>query len=54
MGTDKWTKGDFNAPSDLFARLEYDFYYIENRSVCMDIKILLCTLATIFRGSDAF
>ncbi len=34
----------------MLERLEYDLYYIENRSLWFDIKILLYTIVTILKG----
>lgn len=36
-------------------RTRYDLYYVENWSLLFDIKIIVRTLATIFRrGSNAY
>ncbi len=38
----------------LHENLEYDFYYIRNRSFFMDLAILLKTLPAVFRRRGAF
>ena len=35
---------------EMLERLEYDLYYIKNRSLWFDIKILLYTIVTILKG----
>jgi lipopolysaccharide/colanic/teichoic acid biosynthesis glycosyltransferase len=35
---------------EMIERLEYDLYYMKNRSVWLDLKILLLTIGTILRG----
>ena len=35
---------------DVYKKLQYDFYYIENISISMDIKIILLTIWTLFKG----
>ncbi|MCU0612831.1 MAG: sugar transferase, partial [Candidatus Eisenbacteria bacterium] len=34
--------------------LEYDFYYIRNQSILLDITILLRTIPTVFLGKGAY
>lgn len=34
----------------MLERLEYDLYYIKNRSLWFDIRIFLCTIFTILKG----
>jgi len=34
--------------------LEYDFYYIRNQSILLDITILLKTVPTVFLGKGAY
>ncbi|MEK0338582.1 MAG: sugar transferase, partial [Nitrosopumilus sp.] len=36
--------------SEISHNLEYDFYYIENRSVALDIVIMFMTIFWVFRG----
>lgn len=38
----------------LHDNLEYDFYYIRNRSLMLDLAIILRTVATVFRGRGAY
>jgi lipopolysaccharide/colanic/teichoic acid biosynthesis glycosyltransferase len=35
-------------------RTKYDIYYVENWSPLFDIKILLRTVFTVFRGGNAY
>jgi lipopolysaccharide/colanic/teichoic acid biosynthesis glycosyltransferase len=35
---------------EMIERLEYDLFYMKNRSVWLDLKILLLTIGTILRG----
>jgi len=35
---------------EMLERLEYDLYYIKNRSLLFDVKILLYTIGTILKG----
>jgi len=35
---------------DVYKKLQYDFYYIENISISMDIKIILLTIWTLLKG----
>lgn len=36
------------------AKIEYDLYYIENRSLAMDLKIILKTIVHVLRGKGAY
>ncbi len=38
----------------LYANLEYDFYYIQNQSVMLDLLILLKTIPSVLFGKGAF
>ena len=38
----------------LHENLEYDFYYIKNRSLLLDITILLRTIPAIFTARGAY
>jgi len=35
---------------EMLERLEYDLYYLENRSLWFDLKILVHTISTILKG----
>jgi lipopolysaccharide/colanic/teichoic acid biosynthesis glycosyltransferase len=35
---------------EMIKRLDYDLYYLENRSICFDLKVLLYTIGIIFKG----
>jgi lipopolysaccharide/colanic/teichoic acid biosynthesis glycosyltransferase len=35
---------------EMIKRMEYDLFYLQNRSVSFDLKIACCTLDIIFRG----
>ncbi|MCX6254087.1 MAG: sugar transferase [Bacteroidia bacterium] len=35
---------------EMIERLEYDLYYLENRSLWFDLKIAFCTIGIIFKG----
>ena len=39
---------------DLLLRLDYDLYYIQNRSLIFDIRIFVITLLTVLRDRNAF
>ena len=43
--------GEYHSPTleDTMKKLQYDLYYIKNRSLYLDISIVLKTIATIFR-----
>ena len=34
--------------------LEYDFYYIKNRSLLLDLSILIKTIPVVFGGKGAY
>ena len=36
--------------ADVHKKLKHDFYYIENMSIFLDIKILILTLFAVLRG----
>ena len=36
--------------SDSFKKLEYDFFYIKNRSIFLDLAILLKTISIVLSG----
>jgi lipopolysaccharide/colanic/teichoic acid biosynthesis glycosyltransferase len=35
---------------EMIKRMEYDLFYLDNRSVLFNLKITMCTLAIIFKG----
>jgi lipopolysaccharide/colanic/teichoic acid biosynthesis glycosyltransferase len=35
---------------EMIKRMEYDLFYLENRSISFDLKITFCTLGIIFKG----
>ena len=35
---------------DVHNKLKHDFYYIENMSILLDLKIIFMTLLAVFRG----
>ena len=39
---------------DLLFRLDYDLYYIQNRSLILDIRIFAITVLTVLRDRNAF
>ncbi len=45
--------GEYHSPSkeDTLKKLQYDLYYVKNRSLYLDMTIVLKTIATIFRRS---
>jgi len=52
-GITSWGQVKYGYASDvdeMLQRLEYDLYYIRNRSLWFDIKIIIYTLGTIFKG----
>jgi lipopolysaccharide/colanic/teichoic acid biosynthesis glycosyltransferase len=38
----------------LHENIEYDFYYIKNQSLLLDLVILIKTVAAVFRGKGAY
>ncbi|NLO03439.1 MAG: sugar transferase, partial [Bacteroidales bacterium] len=52
-GITSWGQVKYGYASDvdqMLERLEYDLYYIRNKSLLLDIKILFCTTGTILKG----
>jgi lipopolysaccharide/colanic/teichoic acid biosynthesis glycosyltransferase len=52
-GITSWGQVKYGYASDvneMLQRLEYDLYYIRNRSLWFDVKIILYTLGTILKG----
>ncbi|MCJ7448443.1 MAG: sugar transferase [Bacteroidales bacterium] len=52
-GITSWGQVKYGYASDvdeMLQRLEYDLYYIKNRSLWFDVKIILHTLGTILKG----
>ena len=51
-GSDQ-VSGEYHSPSreDTLKKLQYDLFYIKNRSVYLDFTIILKTIATVFRRS---
>jgi len=52
-GITSWGQVKYGYASDvdeMLQRLEYDLYYIRNRSLWFDIKIIIYTLGTIIKG----
>jgi lipopolysaccharide/colanic/teichoic acid biosynthesis glycosyltransferase len=52
-GITSWGQVKYGYASDvdqMLERLEYDLYYIRNKSLFLDIKILFCTTGTILKG----
>ena len=47
-------RGETDTEEKLHRRVEHDLYYIENWSVWFDIKIILRTALTLFRGERAY
>src|SRR5262249_58299009 len=47
-------RGETDTEEKLHRRVEHDLYYIENWSVWFDIKIILRTALTLFRGARAY
>jgi lipopolysaccharide/colanic/teichoic acid biosynthesis glycosyltransferase len=35
---------------EMIERLDYDLFYLENRSICFDMKVICYTVITIFKG----
>ena len=44
--------GEYHSPSyeDSLKKLQYDLYYIKNRSIYLDLSIILKTIATVLKG----
>lgn len=44
--------GQYHSPSheDSLEKLQYDLYYIKNRSIYLDLSIILKTIATVISG----
>ena len=38
----------------LHENIEYDFYYIKNQSLLLDLVILIKTVLAVFRGTGAY
>jgi lipopolysaccharide/colanic/teichoic acid biosynthesis glycosyltransferase len=52
-GITSWGEVKFGYASnvdDMIKRMEYDLYYLENRSLLFDLKIALITVAIAFKG----
>lgn len=52
-GITGWAQVNFpygNSAQDALEKLQYDLYYIKNRSLILDLKILLKTINVIFKG----
>jgi lipopolysaccharide/colanic/teichoic acid biosynthesis glycosyltransferase len=52
-GITSWGQVKFGYASsveEMIKRMEYDLYYLENRSVRFDLKIAFCTLGIILQG----
>ncbi len=52
-GITSWGQVKFGYASnvdEMIERLEYDFYYLEHRSIWFDLKILIMTLGTVLKG----
>lgn len=52
-GITSWGQVKFGYASSvdqMIKRMEYDLYYLENRSLGFDLKISFCTLGTILKG----
>jgi lipopolysaccharide/colanic/teichoic acid biosynthesis glycosyltransferase len=35
---------------EMIERLKYDLYYLKHRSILFDLKILILTVGTVFKG----
>jgi len=53
-GLTGWAQVNGGYELDPAEKLEYDLYYIENRSIWMDIKIMLNTVKVILTGKGAW
>ena len=44
--------GEYHSPSleDTLKKLQYDLFYIKNRSIYLDLSIILKTISTVFSG----
>jgi len=47
-------RGETDTTEKIQKRVEYDLFYIDNWSVWLDLKILLLTLAVIFKDENAY
>ncbi|MCP5364269.1 MAG: exopolysaccharide biosynthesis polyprenyl glycosylphosphotransferase [Hyphomicrobiales bacterium] len=47
-------RGETEVEEQIIRRVEYDLYYIENWSLCLDIKILLMTAVCGWTGQNAY
>ena len=45
-------RGDTSSPELMAKRIEYDFKYIENWSLTLDIKIIALTVWNVFKGEQ--
>ncbi len=48
----KGYRGEIKTDEDIFNRIKYDLYYIENWSFWLDIKIILFTVLKIIKGDE--
>ena len=47
-------RGETDNVDKLRGRVQHDIYYIENWSVFLELQIILRTIATIFKGTNAY
>ncbi|TGD58659.1 undecaprenyl-phosphate glucose phosphotransferase [Flavobacterium humi] len=48
----KGFRGEIESDDEMFHRIKYDLFYIENWSLLLDIKIIVLTVINIFKGQE--
>ena len=45
-------RGEIEKDSDILNRIKFDIFYIENWSFLLDLKIIVQTVLTVFKGDE--
>jgi len=52
LAQSKGYRGEIETDEDIINRTRYDFFYIENWSILLDLKIIVQTVLNVFKGED--